>query len=699
MNMSTMSSSKLYHNNFFKIITSILIITINFKVTSSKNCSEILKENFIYYNPMNITNPWFSTGIGYNEMGKYENCQRLNNTKFISFEFKFVVTQPAVLKQQIFMGLCLPLECADRTELDSLRDFLINKTGISSDSILFIDNDEESLISKKFDIWTIIGISFLSVYFIIGSGILYHILSLCYKKNPYQRISSFNSANFFQSDKELKNDSFNVIESNLPLNISYSNETKEKFEEKLHLIDVINYHKNYEFLFSNVDDKGQEEIRYLNAISFFLSLFYMEYQLVVLIFWVPIRNPLSIFDAFQVPTLQLIFNSDFSTDLFITTSGFIISFLGINNLQNWKNSNFLEVFFEFILNIFKTWPLIVGSLFFYWKIFPYFIDGPLSSYLLNMELDSCNVEYPYIMSLINNFTYGSFESSYPFCISWTWFLINILQYSFVGLCLVFIYAKKPAYFYPIFFTISFVFMVIEAWIILDNKFGVNIAEIKIDVNYFKFYYFKFYTRISPYLMGFLFGILFAKYKISLKENKFDDLRTFFDEIKHNSFISFLFLFFGFLIMLFFILITSWSYLEYKWYDTLKFFYLFLAKKLFCLGCFMFCIPFMLGSSTKLAWMLDNYIIHVLSKIRVSAIIIMGFFCRLYLFDKRDYFFYNSFANILIGVSLITCSFIIGLFVTVIFEIPLIKFSEYLRMNTLLAYRISKNRAMVRNSEE
>ena len=121
--------------------------------------------------------------------------------------------------------------------------------------------------------------------------------------------------------------------------------------------------KNYYKLFQiDENELGVRLIKGINLISF-ISFVFLQY--VAILFHVPIRDPLTILNEFECAYAQLIYNSDFSTDIFIASTGFLVAYYGVKDLKSWKNSHFGKVVLEIVKLFIKIWPFVILIFLFY----------------------------------------------------------------------------------------------------------------------------------------------------------------------------------------------------------------------------------------------------------------------------------------------------------------------------------------------
>ena len=141
-------------------------------------------------------------------------------------------------------------------------------------------------------------------------------------------------------------------------------------------------------------------------------------------------------------------------------------------------------------------------------------------------------------------------------------------------------------------------------------------------NYQKYYYERPWVRITPYLVGILFGILYFEYRQEVKKAKDDTnyyrgtcIYRMFTIAKHHTLMTWIYLLVGFGLT-FLCVYVDYSYqrdLATGWSLTSRCIYNMLVRGLFVWGLCMVLIPMLVGRLTLISDVLGSTIFHVMAK--------------------------------------------------------------------------------------
>lgn len=414
-----------------------------------------------------------------------------------------------------------------------------------------------------------------------------------------------------------------------------------------------------------------------------------------------------------------------------------------------KNSNksMLILFIKIILSRFlRIWPNYFFVFLIYWRIFPKLIQGPVSNYMFDLEVQSCNKQFPFMIFFLENYTYGLYEKTSPVCMGWYWFIpIEILLFV-IGVVFLFIYfffSKKLFYFIWSSFSGIMIALEVMRFARQDEDFGVNIMNQGELLKSFVNLQIYFPNRCFPYLIGILFGIMYFEFKedsvyknlgnqdnnitnennsvldgeftnnnrldITLDNNNISQVKIYnnnqirYDNIDNippsqsinfnlslkttlhsknyfNKFLSLLessnilstiVLLLGFLINFTVIFIVYYTYNE-KISKTVGVTYNILWRKLFTLGFFLILLVlFRRENSSLLAKLLKLQYFQLHSKITYSVYLIHPIIIKYFFYTSNDYISFEIEDIVSFAISFFFLSSILGVLVTLLFEIPLV----------------------------
>jgi len=350
-------------------------------------------------------------------------------------------------------------------------------------------------------------------------------------------------------------------------------------------------------------------------------------------------------------------------------SGFLLTYISLKRRETMQKASVLKIIQGIFLRLLRIWPLFILIFLAYWKFFIFLLDGPYSGFIFNNEIESCQIQWPFMMLLVTNFTLGKFEGpKYPWCMSWGWYIPNDFQLSIIGIVFLLIYLKNKKIFF-----FSMITMLIAAFVgefieFYKYKIGVNIFDAGTGGAEYMYVYYLIYVRCGPYFIGYLLGIFYAEYKDAEKKNEDTKTRRFFNSLKNVKLYYILSFILGWLIMLTIVFVVYFSY-HSEWSLTGKVIYNVLSRKGFTIGFFMACLPIMMGNLQSLGGWLGHDFFLPLSKVSFAVYIIHPFIIRYIYYNYRNSIYFEMTFLLVMATSFIVVVFILSFFVCAIFEVP------------------------------
>jgi hypothetical protein len=350
-------------------------------------------------------------------------------------------------------------------------------------------------------------------------------------------------------------------------------------------------------------------------------------------------------------------------------SGFLLTYITLRRRETIQKASCLQIIIGVLFRLLRIWPLFFMIFLAYWKFYIYLLDGPFSGYLFNNEIESCNIQWPFMMILINNFTLGRFEGAkYPWCFSWGWYIPNDFQLSIVGIIFMLLYLKNRKQFYIAFAVICSMCVAGECYQFWRTKFGANAFDMSEGGAEYMFIYYLIYIRCGPYFIGFLLGIFYAEYKEDEKNGRESTNRNFFTALKTKKLFYISSYIFGIFLMALFVFVVYFSY-HHTWQVWHKVLYNVLSRKGFVVGFFMTILPIMQGNLQRMgAWLGSDFFVP-LSKVSFAVYVIHPFIIRYIYFNFRHAVYFEMSMLLLYASSFIVVVYVLSIFVTAIFEAP------------------------------
>lgn len=216
-----------------------------------------------------------------------------------------------------------------------------------------------------------------------------------------------------------------------------------------------------------------------------------------------VDNTASFADIVSRFTFQPIINGNLSVDTFFFLSGVLVTYLTLRQMKKRGRFPFLFYYAHRYLRLTPTYAFV---LFFSWHLMPYFASGPSSSL---QSPNACTTYWWTNLLYINNFYPWKLQDE---CAGWTWYLANDMQF----------YVMAPLVIIPLYYLFPFGIAIASS--ILASGFTVTAtlsvvydfeaisatANPNVTALYTDLIYIKPWSRISPYLVGLVFGYVIYK---------------------------------------------------------------------------------------------------------------------------------------------------------------------------------------------
>eukprot|EP00038_Savillea_parva_P009943 m.186849 g.186849 ORF g.186849 m.186849 type:complete len:715 (-) comp16883_c0_seq1:206-2350(-) len=193
---------------------------------------------------------------------------------------------------------------------------------------------------------------------------------------------------------------------------------------------------------------------------------------------------------------QFTLGSSLAVDTFFFLSGLLTTFTLLRNMRKYRQDTFPALWF-ILMRLVRLTPLYAFLLFTYAYIVPYVSSGPVW-YRMHHDTGLCRSTWWSNLLYANNFYPDTFHST---CMSWTWYLANDMQFFILGLFILKINLKsvRVGVFLCVVIAIA---GTVTGWLLLLKHRGSTLDD----------YYDKPYTRVTPFAIGVLLGILLVDYQ-------------------------------------------------------------------------------------------------------------------------------------------------------------------------------------------
>ncbi|CAD8107262.1 unnamed protein product [Paramecium primaurelia] len=212
----------------------------------------------------------------------------------------------------------------------------------------------------------------------------------------------------------------------------------------------------------------------------------------------------------------------FAVDTFFFVGGFLAAVLLLEKLTKLRTIKFTLVPAMWLHRFLRIWPTYAFCILVYWQLTVYMSDGPIwNEYIASTS--TCNTQWWKNLLFIDNM-FSHANNGLSYCFGWGWYLSNDFQIFLITPILLIIYArnKKIGLTIIISLLIGSVFSAYYIAFSHDYHLQIGTPNAKPQPDYQDVFYYKPWVRISPYLIGILFGLFYRNY-ISGQNQKLVDL--------------------------------------------------------------------------------------------------------------------------------------------------------------------------------
>jgi hypothetical protein len=574
---------------------------------SDKTCKEIYTEYILNYNPIDTTNPFGNTAIGFNNLGSYETC--LQDGKH-----KYILLKAMSGGRDVYMGLCMPNECANKTSLREFSEYLVDFMAVDVKTIEYINSEKQIEKSREFGI----------------SKVLFLVLFVWFLR---------------YIDKMYKEDSSALSE----------NKATEGTVEGISLWEC--FCSNFEYL--NMPSQKLKELNPLKGLRFFLVILSLFFNFFSYVNKFPSKNEdvrESFFSGFLV---QVIFNGLYILHLSLGISGFIQAYSLTQKVNEFKELRNKAIYTEFKKTLLKVVPVFLFVSIFYINYLAYFIYGPVAGLFYNQEVAVFTKEFPFLFNKDSN---GLLHIG-----NLLWVVSLELQLNLLGIILFFILTKSKKWFFLFVSLLSVALIYFEySYIIVNRVYPLNILDL---LNSQDGFYKSITANYFHYFMGFVIAVIFSNFKShqdtsTRQESKLSILIKY----RESTFLSYVSVIAGYLIILCVIFLPSYM----RDTESLKFIYSFILRKFTVVGLFMIFIPIISGKCYILGGWLGDEVFTYLNRLSLSVFVLQHIVIRYVMLNIGTSFIYNLLYNNLLLSAICVVTVLIAMPIATIFEVPFIR---------------------------
>jgi peptidoglycan/LPS O-acetylase OafA/YrhL len=575
----------------------------------------------------------YYSGNDINDLGKYEDCESLPNTKYVLGIINLV-------RINIVLGICGPSAC----DAQDYKELFYMLPSSITDKAAELDIIETEFYSP--DEYNNRPYSLGAIAFIVFSTFLVGIICV----GTYLEVQS----------QELPQDNRKLsILTNFAITTNYKKLIS--FPEKSENLHVFNGLKVISMLLISL---SHSYVYHANG---------------------PLPNPLKAVKIMKNFNHKIICSSIYVVDVFFVISGFLLAFLVSSELEKRKGKINWIIFI--LHRLMRIVPVYFFIYWFYISLFPYLGNGPAWPLQEYKNKVSCG-EYWYSNFLfINNFV----PSDQPSCMGWSWYVANDIQLYMLSPIILYTQYKNKAAGYLLCIVLIIVNTVIVAIQSFLYHYNPGTVYGLLSFNQFSHSYQRFYTRMGAFFIGMLFGLLYRNYfdlttrfqsktdfelgninehsllTPEIKRKKVQNIEILIFDWVHSKKLRIFSSFLGVFLILFVV------YIPYgfenngpdSWTETQKIVFLSTEHNIFSIGLVLFLIPLINGYGGYIKDFLCSKYFTIGSRISFSYYLVHPIFIIFYATNTNQaiqledlYTIYHWFGTVLLSIcaaSLLTLS--------------------------------------------
>ena len=404
------------------------------------------------------------SGTGLNDLGDYFGCKRNKVSEY--YMMNIISGQNSLV--QTTLGFCYYKNCTKdyfQNFTNKLSNTIYNNTLLNTNNTLiinFINPDEEIEITKKY-YGIAPKVTIILIIIIIAFEIIITIL------NPKKKI--LKAFNFISNAKSI--------------------------------LTVKNQNKLYEHL------------RVFDGLRFF-SAFYVVYgHTCVYPLAYGAKNAIELVYASKKWYFAFVTSAYYAVDIFFYMSGFFFVF-SIQKYLNKKINKIKILLMGFSLRFIRLLPFMLIAIFGFTFLLPYLSYGPKYSVVDSFN-KTCTKYYWHNLLFINNFIIYSTNPNETSCFGHGWYLACDMQFFIYSMLVMIIFNNKPHVRKYIFIITFILCSFIQIFIVYKYNFSYNdmihTSDQVTNLDQLQLFYIRPYVRITPYLIGILFGEFFLETKL------------------------------------------------------------------------------------------------------------------------------------------------------------------------------------------
>lgn len=407
--------------------------------------------------------------------------------------------------------------------------------------------------------------------------------------------------------------------------------------------------------------------------SFGIVLLHCEY----FIMFLPVENRFEYLDRIDKFYFHLIYSLVYCVDCFFYLAGFLMAYLSVKEIQE-KGDKFrwsLHIMRR-IIRYLPAYLFLIG----FERSLPTRYPDSIRPLLFRFFHRYNQSPWWSALIFIQNFT----SDKTIIYLGWTWTICVDFQFFIISSLILYLYSKNKTYGYLFAFIIVSLSFVITFTVSYLYEVNVSIRRFAYDEFQMNLVYFKPWTRIAPYILGVVLGLIYGSNKkktVSVAYSVKDSFGEMFEKkclsLSKNQNLRKIFFFNGFLLIISIVLLNFCftKYLENSSGQIIKSFFTTFHRFFIILGLSFIVFPAKLGYFTFFGNILKIKVFRITGKLSYSLYLIHMFMIIFNLQGDDDVLVYGTEFIIKFVIKIYILGLIVSVFIYVLIESPFLKLEK------------------------
>lgn len=357
----------------------------------------------------------------------------------------------------------------------------------------------------------------------------------------------------------------------------------------------------------------------------------------------------------------IILNATLSVDSFFYLSGFLVTYLVMQELYKKKRINLVLYVFHRFWRILPPYFLALSIL---WQVLPHMGNGPFWPQVdTYVSRTACDKYWWANLLFINNFVPKEYENQ---CMGWSWYLANDMQMYLISPIFLFLYYKSKMIAIILIDIVLIAAIFAQGYVAWVLDFSCMAVKMATNDVYQNDIYEKFYMRIPTYLIGMLAAFVL----LEIEKRRPQDRKLKWWQLCALYAIAFLCLYFP--------IFGSYTlYNGVEWTQMQNVLMIAFSRPLFAIGLAILMHTFFVGHGYLLRKVFEWEVWGIMARVTFSAYLYHPILMSISLYGGTEFFHYTPIAVAFRWFGFVIGAYIMALLSFLLVERPVMSLEKFL----------------------